>query len=77
LKQSDSKLGRGVGHFLTPVQWTKSRLKKGKDTQNKQEEQGGGGSGGSPPSPPDIKTDDKKEGQGKNTLFHSLSYPTF
>jgi hypothetical protein len=65
LKQSDSKLGRGVGHVLTPVQWTKSRLKKGKYTQNKQEEQGGGGGSGNPPPPPDKKTDDKEEEQAK------------
>lgn len=64
LKQSDKGFWRGVGHFFTPIQWTKSKLKKNnQDTQGKQEEKGGGG--GSPPTPPEIKPEDKKEEQAK------------
>jgi hypothetical protein len=65
LKQRDHGFWRGVGNFLTPVQWAKSKRKKNnQDTQGKQEGQAGGGGGGSPPSPPDIKPD-KKEEQAK------------
>ncbi len=64
LKQSEWRWVRGLGHFLTPVQWYKSkRRKNNQDTQGKQDEKGGGG-GGSPPTPPDIKSD-KKEEQAK------------
>lgn len=66
LKQSDKGFWRGVGHFFTPIQWTKSKLKKRKqDTQGKQDEKGGGGSGGSPPPPPDKKSDNKEDQQKK------------
>jgi len=62
LKQSDHKVLRGFGNFLTPYQWAKSKLKKNnQDTQGKQEEKGSGGSGGSPPPPPDIKSDKKEQ----------------
>jgi len=68
LKQSKSGFWRGVGHFLTPVQWYKSkRGKNNQDTQGKQDKQdsGGGGGGGSPPVPPDKKSDKKEDQQKK------------
>jgi len=69
LKQSDKGFWRGVGHFFTPIQWTKSKLKKKtQDTQGKQDEKGGGGSGGgggNPPPPPDKKSDNKEDQQKK------------
>jgi len=64
LKQYNHPVPQFVGNFFTPIQWTKSKLKKKtQDTQGKQEEKGGGG--GSPPTPPDIKPEDKKEEQAK------------
>jgi len=74
LKQYDHWLPRGFGNVLTPIQWTKSKLKKKtQDTQGKQEEQGGGGSGGSPPTPPDIKASEKKEERPKPTGIDTYS----
>ncbi len=59
LKQSEKGFWRGVGNFLTPVQWIKSKRRKNQDTQDKQDKQDGGGGGGNPPTPPDTKSDKK------------------